>query len=162
MRIKGQVPDSEKALQIDLMKWNVERLEVANLSIIQRATNCVGFSVVELGLLANLLFTKVPKSNLVKISLELAVACVGSALVLFMFAVWTKSDGEAYENKDFLGKNSDEIIQMLHNSCGCKVSEEFLQSKENERRSKYFTIAIFVLALSVLPFVIAVGQGVFQ
>ena len=162
MKKIGSKVDSERSLQIELMKWNVERLEVANLSIIQRATNCVGFSVVELGLLANSIFSSTSKSNFVKDCLDVAVGFAGIALVLFIQTVLTKSDGEPYENKDFVGKSGEEILQMLHNTCGDKVSEECLQTRENVRRSKHFSRAIYCLAFSVLPIVVALAQQVFK
>ena len=147
---------------MEMMKWNVERMEVANLTIISRATNSIGYSIVELGLLANVIVNHSISNFWVKVALALGILFASLALVFFIYTLSSRFNGEPYENSDFSGKNTRKIVKMLYRSTiNGKFPEEYLQRKENEQRAWRLNLGLGLLALSALPIVIALSITLF-
>ncbi len=154
--------ESQFAHQMDMMKWNVERMEVANLTIITRATNSIGYSIVELGLLANVVVSHPVKNSGVKIALVIGILFASLALVFFISTLSSRFNGAPYENEDFSGKSTRILVKMLYRSTiNGKFPEEHLQRKENEQRAWRLNAGLGLLALSAVPIVTALAISLF-
>jgi hypothetical protein len=151
--------------QIEMMKWSVERWEVANLSFIDRALSLVGFSVVELALLVQLVTSKIPLSRGESLLLEVTVVGILLSIGMFFYSLLPKSDGLPHVNRDYLGKSQDEILKMLSEAPDPQKSkkekrhsQETLQFKENTRRFWPLVLGMVILGCSqiVLSFLLGV------
>ena len=138
-------------LKFEIMKWNVERTEVANVTLIERATNLIGFSIVELGLLANLASSKNLAVKDEKWPLFASIGLIMLSIAFLAFSLDIKNLGKPYRNKDFAKMNSAEIIKKLYKSEACKNSEESLQNKENKFRALRVRWGLWILLISFLP-----------
>ena len=150
-------------VQIEIMKWQVERLEVANISLIARATSFAGFCMVELALLANLVSGHSLKTWSEKVAIISASALTATALCFFILTLLPKSFGDPYTNMDYADKNIVSIKNMLTAlSVSGEHSEELLQDRENEFRSGKFGLALMCLLFSTLPLIYGLSSIAFN
>ena len=103
----------DEQAQIELMKWNVERWEVANLSLIDRASTLAGFSILEFGLIAQLLTSNLPQNLKLENLIKFATGTLLVALCCFLWSLRSKADGDIYSNVDLIGKTTGELIELM-------------------------------------------------
>lgn len=149
--LEKEINRRDESLQIEIMKWNVERIEVANITLIQRATSLIGFCLVELGLIANLASHDSPSVKEQKWWLFSSVSLTVISIASFIVSLDIRNLGTPYQNKHFAGKSGSEIIHMLHKTSECLESEESLQEIESTYRASRVRFGLWILFVSFIP-----------
>jgi|GEM_PF-3945575 len=122
----------DEELLMNLIHWRTERLEVANLSLIDRSSSLVGFVVIEFGLVAQILtITTLKFSIYSKGSLILGVILLLASLYFLLRSILAKQDTPTYYfNANFKGKTSKELIELLS-----KIPRGYLDTVNDSEKS---------------------------
>lgn len=125
----------ENAIRLDLFEWRVERLEVANLSLINRASSLVGFVVVEFGLVAQVLtITSGPLNKFSKYFLEVGITFLVLTLLFLLLSIISTGDSQSYIFNEEVNKlDSDELIAYF-----TKLPEGYRESIDETSKSIKF------------------------